>query len=73
MYFLLEMLVPQPGERILDVGCGSGVFSLDVLSRGAKIVGLDISHPMLVRAAHKTADLQFVGVVGDMVFLLLNR
>jgi len=66
---LLEMLTPQADEFILDVGCGTGVFSTDVLSCGAQIVGLDISHPMLVRAAHKTADHQFVGVVGDMVSL----
>ncbi len=66
---LLEMLTPRQGECILDVGCGTGLFSMDVLSCGARIVGLDISHPMLVRAADKTADNQFAGVVGDMVSL----
>lgn len=66
---LLEMLTPRQGECILDVGCGTGVFSMDVLSCGAQIVGLDISHPMLVRAADKTVDHQFAGVAGDMVSL----
>jgi ubiquinone/menaquinone biosynthesis C-methylase UbiE len=66
---LLDMLTPRQDECILDVGCGTGVFSMDVLSCGARIVGLDISHPMLVRAADKTADHQFAGVVGDMVSL----
>ena len=66
---LLEMLTPRQGECILDVGCGTGVFSMDVLSCGARIVGLDISHPMLTRAAVKTAEYQFAGVVGDMVSL----
>ena len=64
----LEYLRISP-QRILDVGCGTGVFSMDVLSCGARIVGLDISHPMLVRAADKTADHQFAGVAGDMVSL----
>jgi len=66
---LHEMLEPQPGEFVLDVGCGSGVFTMDVLSCGADIVGLDISHPMLTRAADKTSGRQFAGVVGDMVSL----
>ena len=66
---LLEMLAPRPDEYILDVGCGTGVFSVDVLSSGARLVGLDISHPMITRVAHKTDDAQFAGVVGDMVAL----
>jgi len=66
---LLEMLKPCQDECILDVGCGTGIFSMDVLSSGAEFVGLDISHPMLVRAADKTAMYQFTGVVGDMVSL----
>ena len=66
---LLEMLAPRPDEYILDVGCGTGVFSVDVLSSGARLVGLDISLPMITRVAHKTDDDQFAGVVGDMVSL----
>lgn len=66
---LLEMLAPRPDEYILDVGCGTGVFSVDVLSSGARLVGLDISQPMITRVAHKTDDDQFAGVVGDMVSL----
>lgn len=66
---LLEMLAPRPDEYILDVGCGTGVFSVDVLSSGARLVGLDISHPMITRVARKTDGDKFAGVVGDMVSL----
>ena len=52
---LLEMLNPEKSEVILDVGCGTGVFTLDVLSYGAKILGIDISTPMLVQALKKTS------------------
>ena len=66
---LLEMLQPQAGELILDIGCGTGVFTLDVLASGTNIVGLDISYPMLVQAEKKTAEYPFQGVIGNMTAL----
>lgn len=63
---LLEMLNPKKGQLILDVGCGTGVFTQDVLSFGAKILGIDISTPMLVQAVKKTSSYPFFAVVGDM-------
>lgn len=66
---LLDMLKPRSGEHILDVGCGTGIFTLDVLASGASVIGLDISHPMLIRAAQKTTQYSFAGVAGDMCFL----
>lgn len=40
---LLEALAPKPGERILDVGCGTGSFAILIKQAepGAQIVGLD--------------------------------
>jgi SAM-dependent methyltransferase len=46
----LDLLDPQPGERILDVGCGDGALTLKIAERGAKVVGVDNS-PELVAAA----------------------
>lgn len=59
---LVELLCPQSGERILDAGCGTGVFTLDILSQGAHVVGIDLSFPMLQRAKEKAEahPLQFV-------------
>lgn len=42
------------GERILDAGCGTGVFSLALAARGAEVVGVDLSEE-LVRAARERA------------------
>ncbi|MBW1894666.1 MAG: methyltransferase domain-containing protein [Deltaproteobacteria bacterium] len=66
---ILGLLKPRPGEMILDVGCGTGVFTVDILSFGPLVVGLDISKPMLVRAVKKANKNKFRGVVGDMMTL----
>ncbi len=39
---LLEILAPQPGERLLEVGPGTGYYSLDVAERLRPEGGLDI-------------------------------
>ena len=66
---LLDLLSPEQGEVILDVGCGTGVFTLDILSFDPYVIGLDISRPMLVRAGHKASAYHFRGIVGDMMSL----
>ena len=66
---VLEMLRPEQGEKILDAGCGTGVFSLDLIAAGAQIVGLELSLPMLLRAGRKLEGHLFRMVRGDMTKL----
>jgi len=66
---LLEFLKPDVGELILDVGCGTGVFTRDILAGGARVIGLDISGPMLQRAGQKGRGYPFRAVAGDMISL----
>jgi trans-aconitate methyltransferase len=47
---LVELLDPQPGERILDLGCGDGALTRKLEELGCEVVGID-SSPDLVRAA----------------------
>ena len=63
---LREMVCPGPDEQILDVGCGTGVFTADLLAAGSSVTGLEISLPMLQRAGKKAAGRPFRMVQGDM-------
>jgi ubiquinone/menaquinone biosynthesis C-methylase UbiE len=66
---VLEMLNAGQGERILDAGCGTGIFSLSVLATGARVIGVELSLPMLLRAAGKLEERPFHPVRGDMTRL----
>ncbi|MFC7647832.1 class I SAM-dependent methyltransferase [Streptosporangium lutulentum] len=44
---LVELLDPQPGERIVDLGCGTGVLTAEITSRGARVLGIDGSQAMI--------------------------
>ncbi|MGA2907798.1 MAG: class I SAM-dependent methyltransferase [Terracidiphilus sp.] len=47
---VLEWLAAQPGERILDLGCGDGQLTQRIAASGASVVGID-SSPAMVTAA----------------------
>jgi trans-aconitate methyltransferase len=57
---LVDLLDPKPGERILDVGCGTGHLTYEIRQRGAKVVGMDSSPSMLQEARATYPDLEFV-------------
>lgn len=57
---VLELLNPQAGERILDVGCGDGVLSQKILEAGATVVGVDASQNMLAAAKQLGIDARLV-------------
>lgn len=51
----LALLPDLQGHRVLEVGCGTGNFSLVLAGCGASMVGLDRSRPMLLRAKTKAS------------------
>ena len=46
----IELLDPQPGERIADLFCGLGNFSLPIAHRGAEVIGFEGSKELVARA-----------------------
>ena len=47
---LVEWLNPQPGERILDAGCGAGRLSAEIAATGATVFGVDSAPSMVAQA-----------------------
>ncbi|MER7930160.1 class I SAM-dependent methyltransferase [Streptomyces sp. NPDC096057] len=52
--FLIEAI--RSGEKVLDIGCGTGRFTVPMAEKGADVSGLDISRPMLDVASRKLAE-----------------
>jgi cyclopropane fatty-acyl-phospholipid synthase-like methyltransferase len=74
--FVIQGLDLRPGERLLDLACGSGAHALRLARQGVRVVGIDIA-PSLVRhcsdqaAAAGLASATFVQ--GDMRALEFNE
>lgn len=56
---VIELLAPQPGERILDLGCGTGHLTSLIAAAGASVVGVDKSSKMIESARKSYPDLKF--------------
>ena len=46
----------QPGNRVLEIGCGTGSLAVMMARRGAEVVGIDVSPAMLGEAEKKVTD-----------------
>ena len=53
---VLDLLAPQPGERILDLGCGDGVLSEKIAAAGAEVVAADAGPDMVAAARSRGLD-----------------
>lgn len=56
---VVELLAPGAGERILDVGCGTGHLTAQIAAAGAEAVGIDSSKEMIAEARKNFPRLRF--------------
>lgn len=58
-----KLFKPEKGMRVLDIGCGTGNFSIKLAEKGCKVIGVDISQEMLKiareKAKKKNLDIEF--------------
>lgn len=50
----------QPGDRVLEVACGTGTLAQTLVNAGATVTGLDASESMLDIARHRLPELSFL-------------
>jgi len=56
---LISLLAPKSGERILDIGCGTGHLTAKIAEAGAQVVGVDRQLSMIAAARQAYPDLRF--------------
>jgi arsenite methyltransferase len=70
---VIDLLAPAPGERLLDVGVGSGLLALDLarlVGESGRVMGLDLAPAMIAAAAARLSDLPQAEVgIGDAAAL----
>jgi len=56
---LVNLLAPKSGERILDLGCGTGQLTAEIAQSGAEVMGIDSSSEMISEARSNYPGLRF--------------
>jgi trans-aconitate methyltransferase len=57
---VVDLLDPQPGERILDLGCGDGVLTAKIAAMGSQVVAVDAAPDMVAAAKTRGLDARVV-------------
>ncbi|MFD3260458.1 trans-aconitate 2-methyltransferase [Paenibacillus lentus] len=68
---VVSLLQAQPGEEILDLGCGTGDLSFEIQKAGAHVLGMDYSSSMIEQAKQKYPHSDFI--VGNAADFSLDR
>lgn len=50
----------RAGDRVLELGCGTGLMTRQLLDRGARVTGVDRSAPMLARARMRAPEATYI-------------
>ncbi len=64
---LLRLMEVKPGEKILDVGCGTGFFAAEFSRFGAKVSGIDVGEELLAIARKNAPKSEFLSASADAI------
>ncbi len=57
---VVEWLAVEPGEQILDLGCGDGALTEQLVAAGAEVTGVDASEDFVNTAVNKGLDVRLM-------------
>jgi ubiquinone/menaquinone biosynthesis C-methylase UbiE len=55
----LKMLAPRRGEKIIDLGCGQGIFSRELARAGAEVTGIDAAEYLIKSARGRSPEIKY--------------
>jgi 2-polyprenyl-3-methyl-5-hydroxy-6-metoxy-1,4-benzoquinol methylase len=62
----LEFAGTKPGDRVLDVGCGTGILTSALAERGSTVVGIDASEAYVAEARSHRSNPEVTYDLGDV-------
>jgi trans-aconitate methyltransferase len=68
---VLSLLNPLKGEKIFDLGCGSGDLAHEIQQAGAVVTGMDLSNEMIAKARIKYPQIDFI--VGNAENFIMDQ
>jgi len=68
---VVDLLDPQPGERMLDLGCGAGQLTAVLVEKGCTVIGIDRSPEMIAQARQKFPHLDVR--IGDATHFVIEE
>ena len=66
---LIRMLGALNGVRVIDIGCGEGFISRQIVAQGASVVGVDIAEELILRAREHGGATYYVASAEDLRML----
>src|SRR6202050_1451039 len=58
---VLAAVSVEPGDQVVDIGCGTGRLSLAPADPGARVLAIDASHPMIPKLEERAEQLALIG------------
>ena len=67
-----RLMTVQPGDRVLDIGCGNGNYARKLAELGVRVMAIDASEEMIERARARSEGLANDGTTGSIDYRIVN-
>ncbi|MBI5700788.1 class I SAM-dependent methyltransferase [Candidatus Saganbacteria bacterium] len=69
----LKLLKPQKNEKIIDIGCGQGVFCRELHTLGIKVLGIDASKNLIDAAKKRSPEIKYLVASAQNLNMFENK